>query len=187
VPDDAVPSPLEDRRLIRAFAAGDERAAETVIREAGPIVQAVVRIVRDAFYQADLTHDVVVKLLERRAKFADIDNVHGYIWRIAVNHALSFLRSRWRFDGGSAEVLEVEDSGPTPEDATRHRELERVVDDYLNTLDDHDRAILDHLLTGATITETREKFGVTQWEVRRIKQDFLAHVSKCLGEGMSNA
>jgi DNA-directed RNA polymerase specialized sigma24 family protein len=187
VPDDAAPSPLKDRRVILAFAAGDESAADIVIRAAAPMVRARVSIVRDAFWQADLTQDVLASMLVQRTRFAVVDDAESFIGRMAINRALTFLRRRWRFDADAESAADVPDAGPGPESVLRHRELVEVIDEYRNSLTEHDGAMLDDLLTGRGIMQTKTKFSVTQWHVRKVKDEFLAFVSAHLGQGMGSS
>lgn len=187
VPDDAAPSTLEDRRLIRAFADGDKAAGEVVIRAAARLVQDVVRLVRDASWQADLLQDVLKKVWEQREVLATVGSVEGYVVTMARNHAVSFLRKAWHrelvTDGGE----ELPALLPTPETAASGLELRGIVEAYMSRLPEDERRTLESLLAGNTIAETSRALDVPRSAVKSVIARMLRHLTSALAKGRGNA
>jgi RNA polymerase sigma-70 factor, ECF subfamily len=97
----------------------------------------------------DLLQDVFIKVYEHMDSFEKRSQIYTWIYRIAVNHAINFIRRERRtlwidiLDETVGELLrreKVEVSGlgggdvPTPDDVLRHSETDRVVQQAIDSL-----------------------------------------------------
>jgi RNA polymerase sigma-70 factor (ECF subfamily) len=86
------PSDLE---LLEKVNAGDSRAyAEIVRRYEQRVFFVVKRMLNDDDESADATQEVFIKLHDSLKKFRGDANLYTYIYRIATNVAISYLRKR---------------------------------------------------------------------------------------------
>ncbi|HQT92942.1 MAG TPA: sigma-70 family RNA polymerase sigma factor, partial [Candidatus Kryptobacter bacterium] len=86
------PSDLE---LIEQVNAGSERAfSEIVNRYERRVFFVVKRMLNDDDESADATQEVFIKLHDSLKKFRGDANLYTYIYRIATNVAISYLRKR---------------------------------------------------------------------------------------------
>lgn len=86
------PSDLE---LVEQINAGNERAfAEIVKRYERRVFFVVKRMLNDEDESADATQEVFIKLHDSLRKFRGDSNLYTYMYRIATNVAISYLRKR---------------------------------------------------------------------------------------------
>lgn len=86
-----------DRELVERFRAGDRSAFDMLVRRHQKGVWRVVRryVKRDAD-AADITQQVFVRAFRGLAKFRAIATVRSWLYRIAINCALSWVRDHQR-------------------------------------------------------------------------------------------
>src|SRR5262245_19029384 len=104
----------DDNELVQGCLDGDERAFEILLlRYQGPVVNAVLRRVRQRDEATDLTQTAFVKAYEQLKTFDPSHKFFSWLYRIAINEAINFLKRR-----GKLEPLEGEWAGSarSPED-----------------------------------------------------------------------
>jgi RNA polymerase sigma-70 factor (ECF subfamily) len=123
----------------------------------------------------DLLQDVFIKVYENMDSFEKRSQIYTWIYRIAVNHAINFIRRERRtlwfdmLDETVGELLrreKVEVSGlgggdsPTPDEVLQHSETDRVVQQAIDSLPDKYRVpfilFKDENLSYAKIAEVME-------------------------------
>ena len=83
---------LSDDALMLALQQGDEQALDELIRrKAGPLLQTVTRITRDREEARDIVQVVFVRVWEKRHSFNRRWSPNTWIFRIAVNLAMSVI------------------------------------------------------------------------------------------------
>jgi RNA polymerase sigma-70 factor (ECF subfamily) len=103
------PEGTEDDVRLRAFAAGDEGAFESLFREHQREVYAwIVRMVRDPAAAEDLTIDTFWRIHRSRARFDPSRSFGAWARRIAVNAALDHLK---RAGNERSRLTPIEDAG----------------------------------------------------------------------------
>lgn len=85
----------DDRALLLALKEGEEDALDELIdRKTGSLVKLISRMVGDAEEARDIVQITFVRLWEHRAKFDERWAPNTWIYRIATNLAIDYLRSR---------------------------------------------------------------------------------------------
>lgn len=85
----------DDRALLLALKEGEEDALDELIdRKTGSLVKLISRMVGDAEEARDIVQITFVRLWEHRAKFDQRWAPNTWIYRIATNLAIDYLRSR---------------------------------------------------------------------------------------------
>ncbi len=145
-------SGLEDRTVVRRVLDGDAAAfADVVDRYGGRLYNAVYRIVGSPEDARDLVQDALVKAYEHLGRFRGGSTLYTWLFRIAVNTALSHRRRRARSPvvgsvgtGGDdcQPVRWADPSGADPADPLMSAETERLVQEALASLDDRHRTVL---------------------------------------------
>jgi RNA polymerase sigma-70 factor (sigma-E family) len=65
-------------------------------RERDPLYRALALTLADADLAAEAVDEAMVRAYQRWARVTDYDNPAGWVYRVALNWALSRLRRRWR-------------------------------------------------------------------------------------------
>jgi RNA polymerase sigma-70 factor (ECF subfamily) len=129
-----------DNQLVRECLSGDERAFETILlRYQGPVFNAVLRMVRDRDEAGDLTQNAFLKAYERLSTFDPEQKFFSWLYRIAINETINFLKRR-----GRLEPLDGDWAAPaaTPETALLDADLSSHVQDALMSIASDYRAVL---------------------------------------------
>lgn len=123
----------EDSALVERCLAGDNRSFEALVRKYhGPIYSLALRMVRVPEDAEDITQTVFVKAYEKLDTYNPAYRFFSWIYRIAVNESINFLRRRERADEYESGVSGKNET--TPEADYRDGELGRVVDRAIASL-----------------------------------------------------
>ncbi len=88
-------SEASDREILEAVRAGDEVAfGELIERKTGPLVATVRRLVGDREEARDLVQITFLRVWQKRRRFDARYSPNTWIYRIATNLAIDFLRGR---------------------------------------------------------------------------------------------
>jgi RNA polymerase sigma-70 factor (ECF subfamily) len=133
-----------DGALARRAAAGDEVAFEALVKKfGGPLLNYCRRMVGDATVAEDLAQETFVKFYLGLPGFDPSRPVSPFLYRIAHNHCLDWLRKKkvptvalvWEDEnGGEARVADAPDSSLAPDELLERREVEQAVDEALASL-----------------------------------------------------
>jgi RNA polymerase sigma-70 factor (ECF subfamily) len=94
---DPAPSTATDDDLVEGLRAGDPRVFEALVRGQGPRLLSVTRrILKDEEEARDAVQDAFISAFKARHQFNADSRISTWLHRIAVNAALSRLRSRRR-------------------------------------------------------------------------------------------
>ena len=104
------------------------------------VFRLILRIVADRDAAFDLTQEMFVKLCEKPAYLAHVENAKAYILKIAYNRALNYKRDRLRHRIKEQSLCRVETRhNPTPEDVFVKSERTQIFQEYLNELSPQQR------------------------------------------------
>lgn len=85
----------DDRALLMALRQGDEEALDELIeRKTAPLLKLIQRMVTDAEEARDIVQVTFVRLWEHRERFDERWAANTWIYRIATNLAIDYIRSR---------------------------------------------------------------------------------------------
>jgi len=85
--------PYQERELLSRIAAGDERAfADFVWTHTDGIYSYILRITKSEHWAEELTQDVWVQMWAARQHFALLENPMAYLYRMAHNRSLDWIR-----------------------------------------------------------------------------------------------
>lgn len=153
-----------DRELLELVVAGGEDAFdELVARKAGQLLQLVYRMVGDREEARDLVQLAFVRAWENRARYDRRWSPNTWLYRIATNLAIDFLRaqgSRARLDEPVRHHLHAVagDGEPRGFASLERHEVERILTEMLGHLSERQR----------TVFVLREIEGLTSHEVGEI-------------------
>ena len=103
---------ITDTEAVRRCKAGDRRAFDVLLkRHERMVYNLALRMVRDSDDAADVTQSVFIKVYEKLDGFDEQYKFFSWLYRIAVNEALSYLEHRkreQRLDGIDAAEEEEE-------------------------------------------------------------------------------
>ncbi len=152
---DLTASRLDDATLVRQAQAGNVEAyGQIVLRYQDRVFNASWRICRNRDDAADLTQDAFLKAYRAIGTFAGKSSFYTWLFRIAVNLALSHRkRAKLRLvhsldadglaDEAGSQAQRVPDTRtPAPDRRAEQREMQTKVADALQRIDEHHRVIM---------------------------------------------
>ncbi len=128
---------LNDFELVEQVKAGNDRAfGELVNRYEKRVFFVIKRMLNDDAETADATQEVFIKLHDSLRKFRGDANLYTYVYRIATNVAISYLRKRKvravvRLDEVISNMLS---GGNEPQREADRAELKRLVAEAVDSL-----------------------------------------------------
>lgn len=178
------PSDLE---LIEQVNAGSERAfSEIVNRYERRVFFVVKRMLNDDDESADATQEVFIKLHDSLKKFRGDANLYTYIYRIATNVAISYLRKRKvravvRLDEMVSNMLT---GGNEPQRDSDRDELKQLVADAVAALPAQQKQVF--VLRFYEELSYEEIAQVMNRSMGAMKANYF-HAMKKIGEYLKNA
>jgi RNA polymerase sigma-70 factor (ECF subfamily) len=154
-----------DNELVRECLGGDEHAFETLLlRYQGPVYNAVLRMVRNRDEANDLTQTAFLKAYEQLAKFDSRHKFFSWLYRIAINEAINYVKRERRLEPFAGEWV----SGTrNPEDALVQSDLSLHVQDALMSLSyDYRAVIVLRHFEGCSYEEMASIVGVAEKTVK---------------------
>jgi RNA polymerase sigma-70 factor, ECF subfamily len=105
-------SDRKDEDLVRSCLHGDQRAfAEVVSRYQKPLFNLALRMTADPDDAKDVVQAAFVKAYEKLATYQHQYHFFSWLYRIAINESINFLRQRKRFTPLREEILPDELQG----------------------------------------------------------------------------
>jgi len=99
-------SDRKDEDLVRSCLHGDQRSfAEIVSRYQKPLFNLALRMTADADDAKDVVQATFVKAYEKLATYQNQYHFFSWLYRIAINESINFLRQRKRFSPLREEIL----------------------------------------------------------------------------------
>jgi RNA polymerase sigma-70 factor (ECF subfamily) len=150
--------------LLRRLARGEDAAlTELVRRHQQRIYHIAFRLLRDPLEAEDATQEVFLKVYENAHRFEPKASVTAWLHRITANHCLNLLRRR-----RPQESLDRED-GPNPPDPgaspleiLEEQNLNRRLEELLNTLPENQRrALVLKRFAGLSYQEIGAELGIS--------------------------
>lgn len=143
---------IEELQCIRKAAQGDAAAfEELVVRYQGQVFNLCLRMTADAEDAADLTQEAFVKVWKSLDTFQFDAAFFTWLYRLASNCCLDFLRSKKRrptvsltmeTEEEDEQTLDVSDDAPTPEEAAISKEERETLRLAMQSIDAEQRQIL---------------------------------------------
>lgn len=132
-----------DEVLVERYRHGDRDAfAALVVRYQRPVFNAAWWVVKNADDAADIAQSVFLKVAERIDDFDPQYRFFSWLYRIAVNEALSALRRSGHEDPLDDEVDVAGPDGDDPERQASDAELAARVRDAVMRMSTNDRTVL---------------------------------------------
>jgi RNA polymerase sigma factor (sigma-70 family) len=137
-------SERSDEELVRLYQSGEESAFnELVLRYQEKIYWVARRFTNDHDNADDITQEVFCKMFESLRTFRGDSSLYTWLYRIAVNVSLNFLRRQkvrdfFRLD----ELFEVEgDESEAPDTIVEKAEHQALVEEAVASLPEKQRAV----------------------------------------------
>lgn len=168
---------IEEKKVLKRAAAGDEAAFEQlVLQYQSSIYNLCLRITGNAEDAADMTQESFLKAWRSLESFHFESAFSTWLYRLASNTCLDFLRSVKRRkqvsltvedDDGQTQLLDVPDPAPTPEAALLSQEEHELLAAAMQRLDPEQRRILTlRVVNGLSYTEIAAVLDVKEGTVK---------------------
>ena len=128
--------PTDERELVERFQNGEQEAFnELVIRYQGKIYNLVYKYVSNSETAKDLSQEIFIKAFRALPNFKRQSAFYSWLYRIAINLCIDFIRQQKRgqalsFEdltaGGNDEMV-FNDVGPLPPDQLETKELGHII------------------------------------------------------------
>lgn len=193
---------IDERKVIQRAANGDADAFEQLVRTyQTPIYNLCLRMSGNPEDAADLSQEAFIKAWRNLGSFQFESAFSTWLYRLASNTCLDFLRSVKRRpqvsltveDGdGETQILDLPDSAPTPEEAAISKEENELLARAMQALDEQQRQILTlrvvNDLSYAEIAEILQiKEGTVKSRLARTRDALRKNLLQCGNEAPLSA
>jgi len=139
---------------------------------------------RDPALSEDLTQETFARLAARARETGDIAQERPYLYRIAHNLLMDYLRSRRR-GGGLTDTVEdigaIRDDAPTPEALlTAHQDLERMKSALLRLPQRTREVFVRVRLDGQSYRQAAQEMKISESSVQKHLAMAVAHLAQTL-------
>ena len=173
-------SALSEASLIEGLRAGEERAAEQLVRTHGGWMLAVSRrIAGDSALAEDCVQEAFLKALRSIESFGGRSSLKTWLHRIVVNQTLMKLRSRKSkaespldellpaFDENACRIEGAWETLATPEEICERQDMRALVQAKINALPESYRLVLQlRDIEEMTTQEVAEALGLSEANVK---------------------
>lgn len=158
----------EDKLLIKASLEGDEQAFKGLLdRYLKPIYGFLHYLVRDASVVEDLAQETFIKAWKNLHKFDQEKSFKTWIFAIAKNTALDFLKKKkttpfsfFEDEEGNNKLEDVSENRILPDEILERKDIVREMEDKLAKIPEKYRVILTlHYKEDFTLSEIAEILG----------------------------
>jgi len=176
-----------DKQLVKDFLAGDEAAfSELVGKYLKPVYNFLHTIVRDRDILDDLTQETFLKAWKNLKKFDQEKNFKTWLFTIAKNTALDYLKKKktvpfawFENDEGYNKLENIEDEEKNLEELIGKKELEKNLEEKLNQLSaDYRLLLLLRYKDGFSLQEIGDILGRPYNTIKSQHQRALASLKK---------
>ena len=130
----------DDHTLVKETLEGNKRAFEVlVVRYQKPVFNAAFRIINDYNDAADVTQTVFLKAYRNLRSFNSQYKFFSWLYRIATNESLNYVKSRKQFDVLSDEL---ESQEKTPDQSFDESETSETIQNALMGLSVEQRIVV---------------------------------------------
>lgn len=168
---------IEEQQCIRKAAQGDASAfEELVVRYQGQVYRLCLRMSGNAEDAADLTQEAFVKVWKNLDTFQFDAAFSTWLYRLASNCCLDFLRVRKRrqtvsltaeTDEEDEETIDLPDDSPTPEEAAISKEERDDLRLAMQSIDPEQRQILTlRVVNDLSYTDIAQVLGIREGTVK---------------------
>ena len=168
---------IEEIKYVKRAARGDSRANEELVNlYQGPVYNLCFRMVGNAEDAADMSQEAFLKAWKNLAGFQFESAFSTWLYRLASNCCLDFLRSKKRRptislvmsnDEEEEQVMDVEDTAPGPEEQLFTREDREILQKALGEIDPEQRQILTlRVVNDLSYGEIAEILGIKEGTVK---------------------
>jgi RNA polymerase sigma-70 factor (ECF subfamily) len=133
----------------------------------------------------DMVQDVFMRIWQKRAEFAHVENLNGYIFRIAQNHAIDQMRKTANdiILFNSEYVDQPDTSTPNPIDLLMDKELSVAINEAIERLTPQQKKVFTyHRIDGLPHEEIARKMKLSISTVQNHMQRALVSVKAYLEE-----
>jgi RNA polymerase sigma-70 factor, ECF subfamily len=132
-----------ESQLISDYLKGDEKALETLIKKfLNPIYSFVYRHIGNAKEAEDITQEIFIKCWKNLKKFDYSKNFKTWIFSIAKNASIDFLRKKKNINFSDLEGVDeekewsdnIKDSAPLPDEIFEKKNLAEILHNAINKL-----------------------------------------------------
>ncbi len=167
----------DDGELVKRMQKGDLRAFDELFERHRRSLFAYVRqMVWDQQQAEDIVQESFVKMVEARGKLDPEFGVRGWLFRVARNRAVDYLRQRRRLTAAAGLPEPVDAAGKTPAGELVQREDRVAVRQALRELPAKERDVLElRYYGGLTFQEIadvlEQPLGTVLWRARKTLKD----------------
>lgn len=148
------------------------------------IHQFIARYVHADTVAQDLTQDVFVKLWEKKNYLAKVDNFNAYLYRIAKNHTMDYMKKMARLEISPYEVIaEFQFSSNEVELSVTEQEYFQFLEDYMLSLNPKSQQIFELCrIYEKSYQEVADELNISQSTVKH----HMVSTMKALKEKIKN-
>lgn len=161
-------TPAEEAELIRRIAQGERSAVEPLFhRFHDRLFRYLARVLRDEGAAEELANEVILDVWKGAGRFEGRSSVSSWIFSIAHNKAVSYLRKKREVYMNEDETAHVADSSDTPSELVEKSNMSEILKNSLEELSPAHREVIDlTYFHGMSIREIAGIVGIPENTVK---------------------
>lgn len=173
----------DDSKLIEDYISGEDDKFDILIEKySKPVWRYVFRMIKDSEETNDIVQTVFVKAWKNIRKFSPERSFRAWIFSIAHNTSVDWLRKRRALSFSSLDDEEnifeesIADTSPLPDVILENKLFKEKIDDALNMLSLNEKTVVIlHALEDMTFSEISE---ILDKPINTVKSKFLRAIEK---------
>ena len=145
-----------------ALSQGNKEAFDYIFRQMYPKIKTFIsHLCKDEYEAENISQDIFMKLWINHERIKDIEDFEAYVFTMARNAALKWLRDYQRRQGTSIDGIQVDSSSPSEDTLLYYTELENVIGAEIEKMPPQRRTIFKlSRIDGLSHKQIAEKLGI---------------------------
>lgn len=168
---------VSDHIILSALSHGNEKAFDCIFEQLYPKIKFFVTGLTGNEEEAEnITQDIFMWLWIKRERLESIENFDSYIYAMAKNAGLNFIKKSLLKGSQLSEDVQQIPSEDSQEDTLYYKELESIIEKEIDKMPRQRRQVFEMSREeGLSNTEIAEKLGIS-------KRTVETHISLALGD-----
>ncbi len=148
--------------LYSALSQGNKEAFDYIFRQMYPKVKTFIfHLCKDEFEAENIAQDIFMKLWINHERIKDIEDFDAYVFTMARNAALKWLRNYQHRQGTPINDIQIDSSAPSEDTLLYYKELEKIIGEEIEKMPPQRRTIFKmSRIDGLSHKQIAEKLGI---------------------------
>lgn len=134
----------EDLKLVSEVLNGNMDSFNIMVNKYGiPVLRFIYNMVKNKEAAEDISQEVFITVYNKLYTYKNSYKFSSWLFQIARNKSIDYIRKYRRvYESNIEDILNVESRDESPEQTAEYRETKKMIEKFINSLDEYDRQIL---------------------------------------------